>query len=48
MTPDDSSCPDGSEYVWHRGVGVFKAELKAAEVDPRLEIFRDANVVSKK
>ena len=28
--------------------GVFKAELRVAEVDPRFKICRDANAVSKK
>ena len=37
MAPGESSCPDGSEYVCQRGVGVFGAELRAAEVDPHFE-----------
>ena len=30
------------------GLGVFKAELRGAEVDPRFEICRDANAVLQK
>ena len=30
------------------GFGVFKAELRAAEVDPHFEICRDAIAVSRK
>ena len=32
----ECSCPDGSEYVWQRGVG-SKAELRPPEVDPYFE-----------
>ena len=35
MVPGESSCVGGSEYVW--GVGVFKGELGAAEVDPHFK-----------
>ena len=28
VVPGESSCQEGSEYVWQRGVGVFKAELR--------------------
>ena len=48
MVPGESSCLGGSEYVWQRGVGVFKAELRAAEVDPLFEICRDLFAVSQK
>ena len=34
----ESSCLEGSEYVRQRGIEVFKAELWAAEVDPRFDI----------
>ena len=44
MVPGESSCPDGSEYVGQRGV--FKVELRAAEVDPLFEICRDLFAVS--
>ena len=37
MVPCESSCPDGSEYVCQRGVGVFKVELRATDVDPHLK-----------
>ena len=37
MVPCESSCPDGSEYVCQRGVGVFKVELRAADVDPHFK-----------
>ena len=32
--PGDTSCPDGSKYVWQRGQGAFKAEALATEVYP--------------
>ena len=44
MVPDEAACPDGLEYVWQRGEGVFK---HAAEVDPHFEICRDAIAMSK-
>ena len=35
--------------MYGKGVsGVFKAELRAAEVDPRFEVCRDAMAVSQK
>ena len=34
MVLSESSCPGDSEYVSQRGAGVFKAELRTAEVDP--------------
>ena len=46
MVPGESSYPDGSEYVGQRGV--FKVELRAAEVDPLFEICRDLFAVSQK
>ena len=42
MVLGESSCPEASENVWQTEVGVFKAELRAAEVDPRFEICCDA------
>ena len=33
LVPGESSCLEGSEYVWQRGWGVFKADLELAEVD---------------
>ena len=39
MVPGESSCLEGSEYVCQMGEGgVFKAELRPAEVDPRFKI----------
>ena len=37
MLPGESFCPEGSEYVGKGGYGVFKAELRPAEVDPSSE-----------
>ena len=37
MVPGESSGADGSEYVWQRGLGVFKAELRPPKVDPYFE-----------
>ena len=45
--PGESSCPGGSEYVWQRRVGVLKAELRPAEVDPRFKIWPWPIVLSK-
>ena len=34
LVPADSSCPDGSEYIWHICIcRVCKAELRSAKVD---------------
>ena len=30
MPPGESSCPDGSEYVWERGVGSLQGRVTAA------------------
>ena len=30
MPPGESSCPDGSEYVWQRGVGSLQGRVTAA------------------
>ena len=43
MISGESSCPDGSEYVWQRGIGGW-----VAEVDPRFEICCHANSVLRK
>ena len=37
MVPCERARPELSEHVWQRGWGVFKAELRPAEVDPRLK-----------
>ena len=37
MLPGESSCLDGSEYVWERGVESFKAVLWPLKVDPYFE-----------
>ena len=43
MVRGEFSCPDGSEYVWESGVGVFKAEFRPAEVYPCFDICRVVN-----
>ena len=39
MVLGESSCLEGSENYAKGGLGVFKAELQAADVDPLFKIF---------
>ena len=38
VPPGESSCPDGSEYVWERGVGSLQGQVTAAR---SLPLFRE-------
>ena len=38
VPPGDSSCPDGSEYVWQRGVESLQGRVTAARSGP---LFRE-------
>ena len=38
MPPGESSCPDGSEYVWQRGVESLQGRVTAARSGP---LFRE-------
>ena len=38
VPPGESSCPDGSEYVWQRGVGSLQGRVTAARSGP---LFRE-------
>ena len=38
VPPGESSCPDGSEYVWERGVGSLQGRVTAARSWP---LFRE-------
>ena len=49
MVPGESSCLEGSEYVCQMGEGgVFKTELRPAEVDPRFRKRETKIALSKK